>query len=246
MAEIKFPELIEAEFVKRPNRFIVICKLNKNIDLDKYNLESREVRAHLADPGRLTGFLTPGRKIWLRYVDKKSRKTKWSTVLFENDDQDGYISMKSTLPNELAEKAVKEGIISELADWDYIQSEYTVGNSRFDLLLGNDKDEKLLLEIKNVNYAKGNTAYFPDAVTKRGKRHVEELLELKKDSEYQTALMFIIQRADINKLKPNYEVDPDFTETLRRAKNDGLKILAYKTSVSLEKIALDKKIDLKI
>ena len=246
MAEIKFPELIEAEFIKRPNRFIVICKLNKNVDLDKYNLDSREVRAHLADPGRLTGLLKKGRKVWLRYVDKKSRKTNWSTVLFENDKQNGYISMKSTLPNELAEKAVKEGIINELSDWNYIQSEYTVGNSRFDLLLGNENNEKLLLEIKNVNYAEGSTAYFPDAVTKRGKKHVEELLELKKDSDYKTALMFIVQRDDINSLKPNYKVDPDFTVTLKKAKNAGLKILAYKTSVSLEKIILDKKINIKI
>ncbi|MGM0438666.1 MAG: DNA/RNA nuclease SfsA [Bacillota bacterium] len=246
MAEVKFPELVEAEFIKRPNRFIVICKLNEDVDLNKYNIESREVKAHLADPGRLTGFLTKGRKIWLRYVDKKSRKTKWSTVLFENDNQDGYISMKSTLPNELAEKAVKEGIISELADWDYVQSEYTVGNSRFDLLLSNKNDEKLLLEIKNVNYAEGDTAYFPDAVTKRGKKHVEELLELKKESDYETALMFIVQRDDVNKLKPNYEVDPKFSATLKKAKETGLKILAYKTSVSLENIKLDKKINLEI
>ena len=246
MAEVKFPELIKAEFIKRPNRFIVICKLDKEVDLNKYNLDSRKVRAHLADPGRLTGFLNKGRKIWLRYVDKKSRKTNWSTVLFENDDQNGYISMKSTLPNELAEKAVKEGVIPELAEWNYIQSEYTVGNSRFDLLLGNDYDEKLLLEIKNVNYAEGDTAYFPDAVTKRGKKHVEELLELKEESDYKTALMFIIQRDDINSLEPNYKVDPDFSETLKKAKEAGLKILAYKTNISLEKIILDKKINLKI
>ena len=246
MAEVKFPELVEAEFMERPNRFIVICKLNDNLGLNKYNLDSRKVKAHLADPGRLTGFLTEGRKIWLRYVDKKSRKTKWSTVLFENDDQNGYISMKSTLPNELAEKAVKESVIPELADWDYIQSEYTVGNSRFDLLLGNEKDEKLLLEIKNVNYAEGDTAYFPDAVTKRGKKHVEELLKLKEESDYKTALMFIVQRDDINSLEPNYKVDPDFSETLKKAKEAGLKILAYKTNISLDKIILDKKINLKI
>ena len=246
MAEIKFPNLVKAEFIKRPNRFIVICKLNEDIELAKYNLESREVRAHLADPGRLTGLLTKGRNIWLRYVDKKSRKTKWSTVLFENNNQNGYISMKSTLPNELAEKAVKEKSIPELVNWEYIQSEFTVGDSRFDLLLGNKNNEKLLLEVKNVNYAEGDTAYFPDAVTKRGKKHVEELLELKENSDYKTALLFIVQRDDINKLRPNFEVDPEFAKTLRKAKNAGLKILVYKTSVSLKKIILDKRIKLEI
>ena len=246
MPEIKFPELVEAKFIKRPNRFVVECKLSENISLEKYNLESREVKAHLADPGRLTGFLTKGRKIWLRYVDKKSRKTKWSTVLFENDTNNGYISMKSTLPNELAEIAIKESYISELKDWNYIQSEYTVGNSRFDLLLGKNNDEQLLLEIKNVNYAEDNIAYFPDAVTKRGKKHVEELIKLKEESNYETALMFIVQRDDINKLRPNVKVDPDFAKTLKKAKEANLKILAYKTSVSLEKIELADKIIVEI
>lgn len=154
--------------------------------------------------------------------------------------------MKSTLPNELAEKAVKEKSIPELVNWEYIQSEFTVGDSRFDLLLGNKNNEKLLLEVKNVNYAEGDTAYFPDAVTKRGKKHVEELLELKENSDYKTALLFIVQRDDINKLRPNFEVDPEFAKTLRKAKNAGLKILVYKTSVSLKKIILDKRIKLEI
>ena len=246
MAEIKFPDLIKAKFVERPNRFVVICELDNEIDLEKYNLTSKKVKAHLADPGRLTGLLTKGRNIWLKYVDKKSRKTNWSTVLFENDNRNSYISMNSTLPNKLAEKAIKEGAISELKEWNHLKSEYTVGNSRFDLLLTNKNGEKLLLEIKNVNYAEGNTAYFPDAVTERGKKHIEELMKLKEESDYKTALMFIAQRDDINKLQPNYKVDPKFSKTLKQAKNNGLKILAYKTSISLEKIVLTESIKLKI
>ncbi len=246
MPEIKFPELIEAEFINRPNRFVVECEIVNDDDLEKYELEDRKVKAHLADPGRLTGFLTDRRKIWLKYVDKKSRKTKWSTVLFENDNNNGYISMNSTLPNELAEIAVKENYITELKDWNYIQSEYTVGNSRFDLLLGKNNGERLLLEIKNANYAEDNIAYFPDAVTKRGKKHVEELIKLKEESDYETALMFIVQRDDINKLRPNLKVDPNFAKILKKAKKASIKILAYKTSVSIEKIKLADKIIVEI
>ncbi len=246
MPEIKFPELVEAEFINRPNRFVVECEIVNDDDLKKYDLKDRKVKAHLADPGRLTGFLTERRKIWLKYVNKKSRKTKWSTVLFENIQANGYISMKSTLPNEMAEIAVKEKYINDFKDWDYKQSEYTVGNSRFDLLLGKDNGNELLLEIKNVNYAEDNIAYFPDAVTKRGKKHVEELIELKENSDYETALMFIVQRDDVNKLRPNIDVDPDFSASLKKAKEAGVKIIAYKTDVSLERIKLDKKINLEI
>ena len=117
---LPFPhELREAEFVERPNRFLVRCLLiNKNKMIPAGGKEEPPlVEAHLADPGRLKELLIPGRTLWLAPAQKPGRKTSWSVVLCETPDRSGMISLNSTLPNRLVEKALRADILDEFAAW---------------------------------------------------------------------------------------------------------------------------------
>ena len=241
MSYIEFPELVKAVFCERPNRFVVKCKIQNETIINKYNLDSNIVEAHLADPGRLSELLIEGRKLWLRYVDKKSRKTKWSTVLCKNPNSPSYVSLDSTLPNRLIAKALKSKEIDEFEDWDFVRSEYKKGGSRWDFLLKN-RDEKMLLEVKSVTWAREGTGLFPDAVTARGKRHVEELTELNKEHGLKTGVLFVAQREDINSIRPAREIDVEFADALQMADKKGVKLTGRKCEISLEGIKLGRSI----
>ena len=119
---IEFGPLHEAEYVERPNRFILYCRLLNSGKL---------VSAHLADPGRLTELLVPGVRVWLRYIDAPHRKTKWSAILVETHEG-SLVSLQSTLVNHLVKKALQRDSLEELKGWDYVRAEYPLNHSRWD------------------------------------------------------------------------------------------------------------------
>ena len=89
--------LINATFISRPNRFIVMVKINKNI-----------LKSHLADPGRLKELLIPNANLLVKKVKNRlDRKTKFSTIMVLHNGN--YFSLVSTLPN----KFVKQSIVKK-------------------------------------------------------------------------------------------------------------------------------------
>ncbi|WP_353626356.1 DNA/RNA nuclease SfsA, partial [Bacillus sp. JCM 19041] len=85
-------------------------------------------------------------------------------------------------------------------EWELVRREYTVDKSRFDFLLALG-DRRLLLEVKSVTLSRNNKGYFPDAVTKRGARHVQELTQIVLDERYEAAVLFVAQREDIESIQ---------------------------------------------
>ncbi|MFA9557551.1 DNA/RNA nuclease SfsA [Evansella sp. AB-rgal1] len=223
---IPFPsDLIKANFVERPNRFIVRCKLdNKDIVVD----------AHMADPGRLKELLIPGKPLYVKENDDPKRKTKYSVVIVEREDASGWVSVNSMMPNKLAIIAVREQVIQTFKGWNYVRSEYPKGESRWDLLLQKNSGRKMVVEVKGVSLLLNGIGQFPDAVTKRGAKHVLELGQIAKEDGWETSLLFVTQREDITKIKPAVHIDPKFAQALREAKSAGVNILACRCSVTIE------------
>lgn len=223
-----FPrQLTEAIFLERPNRFIIHCKL---LDSDEV------VVAHLPDPGRLIELLLPGRRVWLMDNDNPNRKTKWTAVLCENSNQTCLVSINTTYPNLLVEKGLKTGFFKEFNEWNYKKSEYKLGNSRWDFLLEKDDGKQLLLEVKSVTLADGEKGMFPDAVTARGTKHVKELAELARNSDFETAILFVAQREDVEFITTASHIDPAFDQALRGAKAAGVRLFARKCHLDVEEI----------
>ncbi|MCD8510655.1 MAG: DNA/RNA nuclease SfsA [Bacillus sp. (in: Bacteria)] len=234
-----FPkDLFKATFVERPNRFIVRCALADTGEI---------VEAHLADSGRLKEMLVPGKTILLQQNNNPNRKTKFSAVIIEREDGDGWVSINAQLPNVLARLAVEGGFLSELQDWKYVRSEFKMGNSRWDLLLekaGGGK--RMVVEVKGASLVVGEMGMFPDAVTARGAKHVKELAMIARESELDAALLFVAQREDITKLRPAEHIDPAFAEAMREAKAAGVKLLGFRCAVSPEGMTLLDEIDVDV
>jgi sugar fermentation stimulation protein A len=225
--------LTKAIFVERPNRFIIHCRIP----------ETEEIAvAHLPDPGRLTELLLPGRAIWLMDHDNPNRKTRWTAVLCESPEQTSFVSINTTFPNQLVENGLKSGFFDEFQGWVYKKSEYKLGNSRWDFLLENKAGKQLLLEVKSVTLAERQKGMFPDAVTARGTKHVTELTELAKNSNYETAVLFIAQRSDIESVTTAPHIDPKFDQALRKADKTGVKLFARICEMTVEDIEVGKSI----
>jgi sugar fermentation stimulation protein A len=214
-------ELFEAEFVDRPNRFLTRVKYDGEI-----------VESHLPDPGRLKELLIPGVTLLIKKEGNPNRKTKFSTQAVYLGNQ--LISLNSWLPNQFVEFLLKGKAINFLKDWDFVRREIPFGKHRFDFLLMRN-EKPLYVEVKSVTLVEDGIAKFPDAVTERGKRHVEHLAEMTKDG-IDCLVLFVVQRSDAKIFQPQWDRDPKFSTALLKAHNEGLNIKVIQADIQRSKM----------
>lgn len=198
------------------------------------------VEAHLPDPGRLRELLLPGRSLWLTPALTPARKTKWSVVLCETPEGAGLVSLNSTLPNRLIEKALVQGGMEEFRGWRLLRKEYRMGRTRWDFLLEQREEtnrRRMALEVKSVTLVENGVALFPDAVTERGARHVRELAELAQTG-WAAAVLFVVQREDASAFRPAAHLDPAFSAAFNEAVQAGVAVYCRKCRVTPEAITL--------
>ena len=213
--------------MERPNRFLALVEV-----------EGRVLPCFLPNPGRMYELLIPGGEVVLLEVDKQNRKTGYDMIGVISDGELVYLDTR--VPNMLVFEALKNGDIEEFSQYDVIKPEFVYGSSRLDFLLSNKKG-RCLLEVKSCSLLRDGVALFPDAPTSRGKRHLMELMDAKNDG-YRACALFIIQRTKARVFRPNYETDPDFGKTLRKAVAKGVEVFAYCSEFEEKKIVLKGKI----
>jgi sugar fermentation stimulation protein A len=203
-------------FQERPNRFSAFVKVKDKILL-----------TFLPNPGRMHELLISGTEVILREVLKDTRKTNYDLIGVSYNGQ--WVSVDSRVPNKLVLEALRNQDIKELSEYSVIKPEYGYGHTRFDFFLANEC-ESCLLEVKSATLVKDGVAMFPDAVTERGKRHVNDLVKAKKEG-YRACVLFLVQRTDAYSFAPDDETDPKFGKALRNAAVEGVEIYAYKMEI---------------
>ena len=228
--------LFDATFVDRPNRFLTIVKI-----------DGIKVKSHLPDPGRLEELLIPGATLKVRHVfpqgppdngQMTNRKTEWTTVMVKTCNQ--WVSIDTTLPNRFVRCLLDKSDLPFLIDFHLVKQEVTVGHHRFDFLL-EGANGLFYLEVKSVTLVENGVAMFPDAVTVRGKRHLEALAEMSNEGK-DTGVLFVCQRSDVVEFRPQWNRDPKFSKTLIEAEAAGVKIRVISANVSPTKILFEKEI----
>ena len=148
------------------------------------------------------------------------------------------MSLEPALANRLVAAGLEARAFEELEGWRLRQREFVHGHSRFDFLLERlTTGETMLLEVKSVTLVEDSVGMFPDAVTKRGTRHLRELCEGAR-SGAAAAVLFIVQRSDARCVRPAVHIDPAFGAALAAASSAGVRLLARSCSVSLTEITL--------
>lgn len=194
----------------------------------------------MPNTGRCKELLIEGTIVYLLPSNNPNRKTKYSLHFVENNNS--LVAMYSQQANNIVIEGIKKGLVKELEGYDIVEAEKTIGNSRIDIYLANKSDSGKLIdetyvEVKSVTLIKNGIAQFPDAPTERGRKHLQELIDLKKKG-IRAVVFFLIQHPNGNSFRPNWENDYDFSKTLVKSYKNGVEILVYKSENTLDKINL--------
>jgi sugar fermentation stimulation protein A len=198
------------------------------------------VTAHCANPGSMRTCLEPGSRGWLSRSDDPRRKLRYTWQIAEVGRSRVYVYPAGA--NLLVKEGIEAGVVRELAGYPSLRSEVSYGaRSRVDLLLEGDSG-RCYVEVKNATLRlAASLAGFPDAVTERGLRHLDEL-EAMVAQGHRAVLLFCVSRTDARALAPADEIDPAYGHALRRAARRGVELLAYRALVSPREVRLKERV----
>lgn len=238
---MRYQTVRRAVFLSRPNRFVALCRL-----------DGEEILVHVKNTGRCRELLVPGAWVWLEQAPPSSgRKTAWSLTCVEKLLKNGeslLINMDSQAPNAAALEAAREGRLPftflENTAPLLLRREAFFEDSRFDLY-GETEKERFFIEVKGVTLERGGGAYFPDAPTQRGIRHLEGLCRAVRKG-YRCGVLFVVQMQSASFFAPNDETHPAFGEELRRARAVGVELAAMCCHVTPERMDISHSIAVRL
>ncbi len=209
--------LARGVFLERPNRFVV-----------KFRRGRTEDAAHLANPGRLGEILLPGTEVLLERRPKdrigwRAVGATWSSRW--PGDEPRTVFLDAPRLNRLVERLLEEGLIPELLGYRFEKREVTDGGSRFDFLLRSSR-RRYVLEVKSVTLAERGLAFFPDARTERGRRHLVALARRGARPGYRAGVLFLVQ-GEADRFLPDFHNDLEFARTFRAVRRR-VELLPYR------------------
>ncbi len=228
-----FPDpLIEGRLIRRYKRFLADVELSTG----------ETITAHCANPGSMLGLNAPGSPVWLSPSRNPKRKLKYSWELIQVDGH--LVGINTAHPNGLVEEAITAGKIPELANYGKLRREVKYGrNSRIDLLLSDDGRPDCYVEVKNVHLKRSQLAEFPDSVTARGAKHLEELGDMV-EAGHRAVMFYLVQRPDCTAFQIAADIDPTYDTALSRALARGVETICYQCRITTEGIEVDRPLPL--
>ncbi len=227
---MRFPSpLVEGRLIRRYKRFLADVALS----------DGEIVTVHCANPGSMLGLAEPGMRVLLSRSTNPMRKLPLSWELVEAEPY-GLVGINTALPNRLVEEALRARRIPELAAYPELRREVAYGKgSRVDFLLSGDGLPDAYVEVKNVHFSRvSGLAEFPDSVTARGARHLDELAAMVA-AGHRAAMLYLVQRTDSVRLAICRDLDPAYGAAFDRARAAGVEMLAYRCAIDPEEITLD-------
>ncbi|MEQ8479023.1 MAG: DNA/RNA nuclease SfsA [Hoeflea sp.] len=222
------PPLIPATLVRRYKRFLFDA-----------HLENGEfITGSCPNTGSMLGLTEPGSAIHLTEHDSPTRKYRHALELVEADGT--LVGINTARPNRLAEEAIRNGIVGSLGEYRALLREQKYGqNSRIDILLEDPVRGRAYVEVKNVHFRRSpGLAEFPDSVTARGAKHLEELGDMVA-AGHRAVMVYLIQRGDVDRLKLCRDLDPAYAKAFDRAMKRGVEACAIRCTIGCGQIEAD-------
>lgn len=215
----ELPPLLSGRLIKRYKRFLA------DVTLDSGEV----VVAHCPNSGSMRGCAPKDARVWLSESRNPKRKLKYTWELVRTAES--MIGINTQVPNKLVRAAVENGQIEELAGYQSVRSEVaTSKGTRLDLALDRADGPSCFVEIKNCTLVENERARFPDAVTTRGQKHLDELVRLVEDG-HRGVIFYLIQRTDAKTFSPAASIDPVYADKLRAAVERGVEIITRDTHI---------------
>lgn len=241
--KMRFPTpLLQGRLVRRYKRFLADVELGGEPG-------GKIVTAHVPNSGTMIGVDAPGSAVWLSRSDNPNRKLAHTLELVEADGT--LVGVNTSHPNGLVAAAIAAGTIPELAGYPRLRREVKYGkNSRIDVLLEGDGRPPVYVEVKNVHLRRPSTgdglgAEFPDCVTARGAKHLEEMADMVRQGA-RAVMVYLVQRNDCAYFRVAADIDPTYDAGLRRARESGVEAVCWSCRITLEAIELDRPLPIRM
>ncbi|MBS0531584.1 MAG: DNA/RNA nuclease SfsA [Proteobacteria bacterium] len=229
-------DLIPATLLRRYKRFLADVELT----------DGSTITVHVANPGAMTGLQAPGSRVWLSRSPSKTRKLPYSWELIEADFGTGreLAGVNTMHPNTIVAQALAADAIPELGGYARVRREVKYGEgpnggrSRIDFLLEGPDRPPCYVEVKNVHLMRQpGLAEFPDSVTARGARHLDELAAVAASGQ-RAVMLFVIQIGSATALTLARDIDPAYGRAFDRARAKGVEAIAHVCRLNSGEIAL--------
>lgn len=213
--------LLEAVLIRRYKRFLADVRLP----------DGSTLTVHCPNPGGMRGCAEPGRPVLVSDSANPKRKLRYTLEMIRMGRS--WVGVNTQQPNRMIGALLEAGRIPALAGYDRIRREVPCGDSRIDFRLESGSDDRTAccwVEVKNTTWrvpGRAGHAAFPDAVTKRGRRHLEAL-ERTVEAGDRAMILFHVGRGDVRRFRPADDVDPEYGTALHQAVSRGVEILALR------------------
>lgn len=221
---MKYNKIVPAKFIERPNRFIAYVELM-----------GERVKVHVKNTGRCRELLQDNAQVYLEISDNRERSTAYDLVAVDKNGR--LVNMDSNAPNKVAGEWLAGGGLYE--DVSLVRPETVFGNSRFDFYIESASGRRAFVEVKGVTLEHNDVAAFPDVPSERAVKHVEELIEVRRQG-YEAYLLLVVQMKGIRYVEPAWDIQPAFGKALQSARNAGVRILAYDCQVGTDSLTIDE------
>jgi sugar fermentation stimulation protein A len=225
--------LVHGRLVKRYKRFLA------DVTLDSGEV----VTASCPNTGSMMGLSAPGMGVWLSQNESATRKYRHTLELVEVADgiETTCVGINTGLPNKIVMEAIELERIPDLAGYATRKAEVKYGqNSRIDILLEDPAKGRCYVEIKNVHLVRQRLlAEFPDSVTSRGAKHLDELADMVA-AGHRAVMVYLIQRDDVEAFALAADLDPNYAAAFSRATAAGVEAVACRCRVTPAEITLDQ------
>lgn len=226
---MKYSNICPARFIARPNRFVA-----------HVIIDGRPETVHVKNTGRCRELLVPDAEVWLTKSGNPNRKTAYDLIAVQKGGR--LINMDAQAPNTVFAEWARSG--SFVPGLTNLMAERTHGDSRFDFYWEAGA-RRGFVEVKGVTLERNGAAFFPDAPTERGVRHLHGLIACLGEG-YEAAVCFVIQMAGVDVFSPNDETHPAFGQALREAAEAGVEILALDCQVTPDSLKINRPVTVRL
>jgi sugar fermentation stimulation protein A len=225
MPEYRFPQpLLGGVLVKRYKRFLA------DIILDS----GQEITAHCPNSGSMLGCAPTGAAVAVSYDDNVKRRTAYTWQMVRINGV--WVGINTGLTNSLTAQAARLQLGPFKTTLTVKPEPVVKAGTRLDLLATTPRG-LLYAEVKSVTLIAGQQALFPDAVTARGKKHLQVLMELKA-AGHRALLVYLIQRQDASSFALASHIDPQYAAAMAAAVKAGVEVVVWQAKVNLKGIFL--------
>jgi len=217
-----FP-LVSAVFIRRPQRFLAEMVL----------ADGTNVLAYCPNPGSLYGCLEPGSPTLLAESSNPKRKLRFTWYAVQINGI--WVGTDTHFANRIIEKALCDKCIPGLEIYDVVQREVIVEGVRVDFVLSNEVS-RCVVEVKSSTVSNNRVARYPDSITTRGVRQLNELSAIA-SAGTRVVVIYISQRNDVDGFIITDEFCLDYANAHRDALKSGVEVIALATPVGVNGIS---------